>query len=103
MQQLPQLLAVLTAAKWARRHRSSLRALVPASSCGYHTASAAARPPGRRAPSRPFIPPPADDDPALGCPVEYINLKGTSRDNPAVCKYTGNKYFSDDWVGGGAH
>ena len=35
--------------------------------------------------------PAADDDPALGCPVEYINLKGTSRDNPAVCKYTGNK------------
>eukprot|EP00891_Asterochloris_glomerata_P002001 jgi/Astpho2/2001/Aster-x1053 len=28
---------------------------------------------------------------ALGCPVEYINLKGTSRENPAVCKYTGNK------------
>ncbi|KAL4430965.1 hypothetical protein ABPG75_006221 [Micractinium tetrahymenae] len=43
------------------------------------------------------------DDPALGCPVEYINLKGTSRENPAVCKYTGNKYYSDDWVGGGAH
>ncbi|KAI7836234.1 hypothetical protein COHA_009874 [Chlorella ohadii] len=43
------------------------------------------------------------DDPALGCPVEYINLKGTTRENPAVCKYTGNKYYSDDWVGGGAH
>lgn len=43
------------------------------------------------------------DDPALGCPVEYINLKGTSRDHPAVCKYTGNKYYSDDWKGGGAH
>ena len=40
------------------------------------------------------------DDPALGCPVEYINLKGTSRENPAVCKYTGNKYYSDDWAGG---
>jgi NADH dehydrogenase (ubiquinone) Fe-S protein 6 len=38
------------------------------------------------------------DDPALGCPVEYINLKGTSYDNPAVCKYTGNKYYSDDWM-----
>lgn len=37
------------------------------------------------------------DDPALGCPVEYINLKGTSYDRPAVCKYTGNKYYSDDW------
>ena len=37
------------------------------------------------------------DDPALGCPVEYISLKGTSYDNPAVCKYTGNKYYSDDW------
>ncbi|KFM26607.1 hypothetical protein F751_2194 [Auxenochlorella protothecoides] len=43
------------------------------------------------------------DDPALGCPVEYITLKGTSREHPAVCKYTGNKYYSDDWVGGGAH
>eukprot|EP00878_Enallax_costatus_P003006 GHUV01003204.1.p1 GENE.GHUV01003204.1~~GHUV01003204.1.p1 ORF type:complete len:161 (+),score=45.35 GHUV01003204.1:187-669(+) len=38
------------------------------------------------------------DDPALGCPVEYINLKGTSYDHPAVCKYTGNKYYSDDWM-----
>jgi len=38
------------------------------------------------------------DDPALGCPVEYINLRGTSKDNPAVCKYTGNKYYSDDWM-----
>jgi NADH dehydrogenase (ubiquinone) Fe-S protein 6 len=37
------------------------------------------------------------DDPALGCPVEYINLKGTSKDNPAVCKYTGAKYYSEDW------
>lgn len=27
--------------------------------------------------------------------VEYINLRGTSKDNPAVCKYTGNKYYSD--------
>jgi NADH dehydrogenase (ubiquinone) Fe-S protein 6 len=43
------------------------------------------------------------DDPSLGCPVEYISLKGTSKDNPAVCKYTGNKYYSDDWKGGGAH
>lgn len=43
------------------------------------------------------------DDPALGCPVEYINLKGTSYEQPAVCKYTGNKYYSDDWKGGGAH
>ncbi len=41
------------------------------------------------------------DDPGLGCPVEYINLKGTSYDNPAVCKYTGNKYYSDDWMHGG--
>lgn len=37
------------------------------------------------------------DDPRLGCPVEYINLKGTSYDKPAVCKYTGNKYYSDAW------
>lgn len=37
------------------------------------------------------------DDPGLGCPVEYINLKGTSRENPAVCKYTGNKYYSNAW------
>lgn len=29
--------------------------------------------------------------------VEYINLRGTSRENPAVCKYTGNKYYSEDW------
>ena len=102
----------------------------------------------------------ADDDPSLGCPVEYINLRvrgvaaaaaaarspamcstacpaaplhkhthtprlsllhpyhppcllgtdltipppppqGSTRENPAVCKYTGNKYYSDDWVGGG--
>ncbi|KAG2442658.1 hypothetical protein HXX76_002742 [Chlamydomonas incerta] len=43
------------------------------------------------------------DDPALGCPVEYINLKGTSKENPAVCKYTGNRYYSDDWKGGAAH
>jgi len=35
------------------------------------------------------------DDPALGCPVEYINLKGTSKEDPAVCKYTGNRYYSD--------
>lgn len=40
------------------------------------------------------------DDPALGCPVEYINLKGTSFDNPAVCKYTGNRYYSEDWMYG---
>lgn len=37
------------------------------------------------------------DDPDLGCPVEYISLKGSSYDKPAVCKYTGNKYYSDDW------
>jgi NADH dehydrogenase (ubiquinone) Fe-S protein 6 len=43
------------------------------------------------------------DDPALGCPVEYISLKGTTFDKPAVCKYTGNKYYSDDWKGGGGH
>jgi len=23
--------------------------------------------------------------------VEFINLKGSSKENPAVCKYTGNK------------
>ncbi|KIZ02812.1 NADH:ubiquinone oxidoreductase 16.3 kDasubunit [Monoraphidium neglectum] len=33
------------------------------------------------------------DDPNLGCPVEYISLKGTSYDKPAVCKYTGNKVW----------
>jgi NADH dehydrogenase (ubiquinone) Fe-S protein 6 len=43
------------------------------------------------------------DDPALGCPVEYINLKGTTEEKPAVCKYTGNKYYSDDWKYGGHH
>ena len=31
----------------------------------------------------------AADDPALGAPVEYIDLRGTSYDNPMVCKYTG--------------
>ncbi len=31
----------------------------------------------------------AADDPSLGAPVEYIDLRGTSYDNPAVCKYTG--------------
>ena len=35
--------------------------------------------------------------PALGCPAEYVNLKGSSREHPVVCKYTGNKYYSDDW------
>lgn len=34
------------------------------------------------APTRPACPP---------SQVEYINLKGTSREKPAVCKYTGNK------------
>ena len=29
------------------------------------------------------------EDPALGAPVEYIDLRGTSYDSPAVCKYTG--------------
>lgn len=37
------------------------------------------------------------ENPALGCPVEYISLKGTTREQPAVCKYTGNKYYSEDW------
>lgn len=43
-----------------------------------------------------------DVDDALGCPIEYIDLRGTTPENPAVCKYTGNKYYSDDWKGGGA-
>eukprot|EP00201_Polytomella_parva_P014675 CAMPEP_0175050952 /NCGR_PEP_ID=MMETSP0052_2-20121109/7529_1 /TAXON_ID=51329 ORGANISM="Polytomella parva, Strain SAG 63-3" /NCGR_SAMPLE_ID=MMETSP0052_2 /ASSEMBLY_ACC=CAM_ASM_000194 /LENGTH=132 /DNA_ID=CAMNT_0016315181 /DNA_START=37 /DNA_END=435 /DNA_ORIENTATION=- len=43
------------------------------------------------------------DDPALGCPVEYISLKGTSYENPAVCKYTGNRYYSDCWKHGAHH
>lgn len=38
------------------------------------------------------------EDPALGCPVEFIDLRGTSKERPAVCKYTGNKYYSDDWA-----
>eukprot|EP00798_Chlamydomonas_sp_ICE-L_P003495 gene3495-13561_t len=52
------------------------------------------------APIDPHPPPPptttlpAADDPLLGCPVEYINLKGTSKENPAVCKYTGNRFWS---------
>ena len=41
----------------------------------------------------------AGENPALGCPVEYINLKGSSKEHPVVCKYTGNKYYSDDWRG----
>lgn len=40
------------------------------------------------------------DDPNLGCPVEYIDLKGSSKENPVVCKYTGNKFYSDDWMYG---
>ena len=40
----------------------------------------------------------AGEDVALGAPVEYIQLKGTTYDAPAVCKYTGNKYYSDDWM-----
>lgn len=43
------------------------------------------------------------DDPALGCPAEYIDLRGTSIDKPAVCKYTGNKFYSNAWKDGGAH
>ena len=42
-------------------------------------------------------------DPSLGCPVEYISLKGTTKEKPAVCKYTGLKYYSDAWWKGGAH
>lgn len=41
----------------------------------------------------------AGENPSLGCPVEYINLKGSSKEHPVVCKYTGNKYYSDDWRG----
>jgi NADH dehydrogenase (ubiquinone) Fe-S protein 6 len=41
------------------------------------------------------------DDPQLGCPVEYIDLRGSTAERPAVCKYTGNRYYSDDWKGGG--
>ena len=37
----------------------------------------------------------AADDPAMGAPVEYIDLRGTTRDKPATCKYTGNKYYSE--------
>lgn len=35
--------------------------------------------------------------------VEYINLKGTTYEEPAVCKYTGNRYYSDDWKHGAHH
>lgn len=41
------------------------------------------------------------DDPALGCPVEYINLKGTTREAPAVCKYTGNRFWAPKEYWGG--
>ncbi len=37
----------------------------------------------------------------LGSPVQFISLKGTSRERPAVCKYTGRKWWSDDWRKGG--
>eukprot|EP00193_Tetraselmis_chui_P020355 CAMPEP_0177772842 /NCGR_PEP_ID=MMETSP0491_2-20121128/12501_1 /TAXON_ID=63592 /ORGANISM="Tetraselmis chuii, Strain PLY429" /LENGTH=137 /DNA_ID=CAMNT_0019290805 /DNA_START=37 /DNA_END=450 /DNA_ORIENTATION=- len=40
------------------------------------------------------------EDPTLGCPVEYIDLRDTSYEKPAVCKYTGNKYY---WDGTPAH
>ena len=33
--------------------------------------------------------------------VEYIDLKGTTKENPATCKYTGDKFYSDDWKIGG--
>jgi len=33
---------------------------------------------------------------SLGAPVQFISLKGTTREAPAVCKYTGRKYYSDD-------
>uniref|UniRef100_A0A061QQ83 Nadh:ubiquinone oxidoreductase 13 kDa subunit n=1 Tax=Tetraselmis sp. GSL018 TaxID=582737 RepID=A0A061QQ83_9CHLO len=35
------------------------------------------------------------EDTTLGCPVEYIDLRDTSYERPAVCKYTGNKYYWD--------
>ena len=44
-----------------------------------------------------------DDMDALGCPVEYIDLRGSTYEHPAVCKYTGNKFYSEDWKGGGGH
>ncbi len=44
-----------------------------------------------------------DDAFEMGSPVQFISLKGTSRERPAVCKYTGRKWWSDDWRGGGAH
>ena len=42
-----------------------------------------------------------EDGYSLGGPVQFISLKGTSRQAPAVCKYTGRKYYSEDWRGGG--
>ncbi|KAG1669000.1 hypothetical protein FOA52_000593 [Chlamydomonas sp. UWO 241] len=45
--------------------------------------------------SGPVIASHGTDDPALGCPVEYINLRGKTKEDPAVCKYTGNRYYSD--------
>jgi NADH dehydrogenase (ubiquinone) Fe-S protein 6 len=43
------------------------------------------------------------DDASLGSCVQYISLKGTTRENPAVCKYTGMKYYSDAWKHGASH
>ena len=44
-----------------------------------------------------------EDGYSLGGPVQFISLKGTSRERPAVCKYTGRKYYSEDWRDGGGH
>lgn len=29
--------------------------------------------------------------------VDFICLRGTSNEAPAMCQYTGNMYFSEDW------
>lgn len=43
------------------------------------------------------------DHPSLGAPVSYLDLRGSTFEKPVTCKYTGYKYYSDDWKEGGAH
>ncbi len=104
------------------QHRSGAQAAPGAAGRRRPEDEAAAAPPPRRLaaqppnrPRRPTAQPPpqevepikvhgavvacyGSEDPTLGAPVSYLSLKGTSYDKPAVCKYTGLKYYSDDWM-----
>ena len=35
------------------------------------------------------------NDPALGHPVEYIQLNDTNAENPNTCKYCGLRFFEE--------